>query len=35
LLKEKDDIIHALKNNLEKSKEENSVIQAKLDEEKK
>ena len=35
LLKEKDDIILALKDNLEKSKQENSIIQAKLDEEKK
>ncbi|CAB4000974.1 Hypothetical predicted protein [Paramuricea clavata] len=35
LLKEKDDIVNALKDNLEKAKKENSVIQANLDEEKK
>jgi hypothetical protein len=34
-LKEKDDIVNALKDNLDKAKKENSVIQAKLDEEKK
>ncbi|XP_046863372.1 CAP-Gly domain-containing linker protein 1-like [Xenia sp. Carnegie-2017] len=35
LLKDKDDIINALKPNLQTAKSENSIIQAKLDEEKK
>jgi hypothetical protein len=35
LLKEKDDIIIALKDNLAKSRNANSIIQTKLDEERK